>query len=198
VKTSLQSIITSLLLCPLLAVAITPARPRDVFCISTHVVVGTVVTATPKDCRIDAKREGRVISDCIPKDLVGLVVEISEVLGQRNEDAGYPREVGIDMRYPVELTSSLLRTLTFPSAEDYGSIAVDFSPSGPITQQAISNTFEGQQFIFALQIHRSDFGRDGQRNKPYRTNVWRLSKKEWIIDLLKSSDGTSCPKLIPH
>ena len=156
------------------------------------------MTATPKDCRIDAERDGKVMLGCIPTDLVGLVVEISEVLGQRNGAADYPREIGIGLRNVLELTSSVSRTNAYSTAEEYGHIAAYSPTSAPFTQEALSKTFEGQQFIFALHIRRSDFGRDGQPNGPYSTNIWRPAKRAWIIDLLKGSDGTSCPKLSPY
>jgi hypothetical protein len=164
-RTSLQSILALVSLIPSLALVITPAMPRDVFCISTHVVVGTVLKATPNDCRIDAKREGRVISDCIPQDLVSLVVEISEVLGQKDEAVDYPREAGIGIGETVELSGSLLRSIAFPAAGDYGSIAVVSPSSEPITNEAIAETFEGQQFIFALYVHQGNFGKNGQRDR---------------------------------
>lgn len=191
------SIIASVIFCPTLAFAITPATSKEVFCISSHVVVGTVVKATPKDCRIDAKREGRAILWCTPTDMVDLVVQVSEVLGQRINAPDYRKELSTDPRKPLEITSSLLGVSAFLAAEDNGRIAVDLPTDGPSTQQAISKAFEGQQFVFALRIGRSDFGRQGQRN-PYNANVWRLTKRPWIIELLKDSDGMSCPKLIPN
>ena len=123
-------------------------------------------------------------------------MKIVEILGQSNEVADY--SLGTGFRNPVELTSSLLRTIAVPADEDYGRIAVDFSPKGPITQEAISKAFEGQQFIFALHISRSDFERGDQENKSYDTSVWRPLKKEWITDVLKDSDGVYCQKLFPH
>ena len=123
-RAAFQSIVALVFLLPSLVFAITPAMPSQVFCGSTHVVVGTVLKATPKDCRIDAKRDGRVISDCGPKDLVGLIVEISEVLGQKNEAADYPRDVGVAIGKTVELTSALHNSIAFPSTESYDRIGV--------------------------------------------------------------------------
>ena len=195
-KIFIPSILAPALLCPALALAIAPATSEEVFCDSSHVVVGTVVKATPVDCRIDAKLAGKAILSCVPTNIVGLVVQVSEVLGRRNEASYYPGEAGIDVRDPLELTSSLLGTPTYPSAEDNGNIAVDLPPNGPVRRETISKAFDGQQFIFALHVNPSDIGSSRQRRKTYHAGVWRLAKREWIVGLLKGSDGISCPKLV--
>lgn len=201
-RAALQSIVALALLLPSLVFAISPAMPSQVLCGSTHVVVGTVLKATPKDCRIDAKLEGIVILDCVPKDLVGLVVEISEVLGQKNEVADYPHEVGVAIGKTVVLTGALHNSIAFPSTESYDRIGVVPASNEPITNEVISKIFEGQQFIFSIHVRRGDVWSTGQIIKnhldipPYYTGIWRLAKIDWIMELLKSSDGKSCPKFI--
>ncbi len=199
-RAGLQSIAALSLLLPSLVFAISPARPSQVLCGSAHIVVGTVLKATSKDCRIEAKLEGRVILDCGPKDLVGLIVEISEVLGQKNEVADYPREVGIAAGKTVELTGALHNSIAFPLTESYDRIGVVPPSSEPITNEVVSKIFEGQQFIFSIHLRRGDVWSNGQvlrhhlDTPPYHTGVWRLAKRDWITELLKNSDGKSCPK----
>ncbi len=200
----MRSIVTLLtviaLLIPVAAFPTVPATQEQVLCGASHVVVATVLKATPRDCRNDAKWRSGEIAYCGPKDMANLLIRVTEVLGISERVASFPRDVGIKNGESVEVTTAVYNSLSWPRTEHMDRIGAVQPTSEPLSSAAISEIFEGKEFVFSIHIRLGAALVDGQVRKnaldipPFYSGVWRLAKKEWVIEQLKAGDGKACLK----
>lgn len=185
---------------PVAAFPVVPATPAQVLCGASHVVVATVLNATPQDCRNDEKWRSGEITYCGPKDMANLLIRVKEVLGISERVASFPRDVGIDNGKSVEITTAVYNSLSWPRTEHLDRIGAVQPTSEPLSSAAVSEIFEGQEFVFSIHVRLGAALVDGQVRKnyldlpPFYSGVWRLAKKEWIIEQLKARDGKACPR----
>jgi len=187
--------------------ALLPATSKEILCNSTHVVLATVLKATPIDFRIDSKTRRKITSNyCTPQNTVNLTIEVLEILAVKNETASLPKESAISIGKKIEINSSLFGISPRSSKKDHKLIKNFPFSKEPASSKQVSKMFLGKQFIFSITIQQGydwsksyEWGKGVYKNmisKPPYFATWHIAPKSLVIDILKHGDGNSCPKLI--
>jgi hypothetical protein len=163
---------------------IAAARPEDILCHASQVVVAQVLGGKLTDCRL---QHPKALS-CYPKNVLHFSIRVDEILGSTFEANSEPTRrlprsgdiVEIDTEIYNEAPSSAGGTDNFPS-EEYGRLKVRPGTGRPLTDQEILDQFVGKSFVFGIQ-------------QTLWASAWPTRLREWIDNTLRRSDGRSCPK----
>jgi len=201
------------------ALATLPAMDEDLFCNSTHAVVGKVVDAVLSDpAHVDAfcghirwNCTSGYISSCQDDPhTIRLHIKVLQVLGSTHHTTFEPSPwythaelVKVSAGDTIDVAIAVFNNVCQPGIEDHqGMLSINppakgATPAESLPRQVLRNLYVGRKYIFAIDAIRLTGVSD---NAPFFTppgafeaRAWKMDRRAWAVDTLKRFNGNSCP-----